>query len=56
MLRGEQWSETDNHEIPKMYRELTRKFKKDIKKKAREEKKRKKEISRFKLVTSTTPR
>lgn len=41
---------------PKMYRKLTREFKKDQKKKAREEKKRQKEIGRFKLVTSTTPR
>lgn len=41
---------------PKMYRQLTREFKKDQKKKAREERKRKKERDRLKLVTFTTPR
>ena len=37
---------------PGFYRNLTKEFKKDLKKKAREEKKRKKELGRFKVVNS----
>lgn len=36
---------------PKMYRKLTREFKRDQKKKAREEKKRKKNMKGFSLIT-----